>query len=328
MNLESSNPPEHRFVRGDSDGNYDNPNAGISEELRIAAAVRVLMFLWYFRVDVHYINTDDGPEWDFFLVKAGDSEHLIYIRVTIEDEEEEGAGPMPGILIDQAQELNAQPHVLRVHLRWKGDKVPEELFGHEALAREWKAAAWWRRTLLRGRTARDCLRLVGGRPSKLKVLIQQKPPGNRPPKPCEAKGRMAEKPPDYSAGSLELALRMEPSPRTHLRGQICMEALVVSTHRSDRFFLFLWPGGIARYAGIPGFVEVVHEDGLVVWRLLGSTPRRLLVFEHDQYREEILTKVRRALALHRKMRPGAILGTNEEPPQVSQTLFLAEEGGV
>jgi hypothetical protein len=67
-------------------------------------------------------------------------------------------------------------------------------------------------------------------------------------------------------------------------------------------------------------VQVVHEQGLVVWRIRGLSPRRVVVFEREQYRQEVFRIIREALSAHRQLEQDAWLGANDHPDALETTL--------
>ena len=174
------------YTRSHTDNLYD-PDAGLDPEVREMACRYSLSFINRLRLKAsHVVDPETGRDLPGFMhVAAGGSAHLIFVRVTIEDEAENGSGPMPGILIDQARQHRAEPHVVRVHLRSEMHGTGIQYFGHDELVEEWQQTDWWRRKLLHGRTARECLRLVGGHPSRLEVQVKYDAPGMRTPKPIE-----------------------------------------------------------------------------------------------------------------------------------------------
>ena len=174
---------------------------------------------------------------------------------------------------------------------------------------EYKQRDWWRRNLLHGRTAREYLRLTGG-VSRLEVVIRRtpavmvRPDPNEPVNPLLADLDWEEKnlEPYYQPGSVELALRIVPDPKTYFSGYyISAEALLASTFSNDEFHIFTCECGSPECAGIKSGVDVVHEDGLVVWRMRGISPRRAVVFDSQQYRGEVLEKIRAALTAHQEL---------------------------
>ena len=329
MAVNMFNQPATRLVRGDAGGDYYNPNAGISPELQEHAASFSLSFFNRLRLQPRHILRDGAEQPGFMYVEVGDTAHLVYVRVTLNDEQEVGTGPIPGILIDRAREQDAQPHVVRIHFREVENGVGIEYFGHDELERELRAGDWWRRQLLHRRTARDYLRLVGGGTSTVEVLVRHDPPGMRQPEPMEpAMQEIFGKPDDtpyFFVGSVELGLRMDPDPRTRLNCIISICRLLESTHHHDEFYIFTCSCGTPMCSDIWAGVDVAHEDGLLVWRMRGNKPRRVLVFDHDQYRHEIFTKVRSVLALHKAMGPAALIGAGESRERIEAALFAAED---
>jgi hypothetical protein len=233
-----------------------------------------------------------------------------------------------------------------------------------SLREEYKSRGWWRRHLLHGQSARDCLRLVGGHPSKLVLTLKPDPPEMRVPVPWDPdpSGEVPLDPepawedpfdpklyggeclvpeppvldlelveekhtsPFFSPGALWVRLQIDPDPRTRTdHASICLESLLASTWLNDEFYIFNCDCGSPGCAGINAGVNVVHEDGLVVWAMRGSKPRRIVVFDHAQYRWEIFTQVRTALSLLKALGPESFLFTvYADRERTEQALHRAE----
>lgn len=198
---------------------------------------------------------------------------------------------------------------------------------------EYKQRDWWRRKLLHGCTAREYLQLTGG-VSRLEVVIRQTPAGmvrpdpNEPVNPLLSDLDLGERnlEPYYRPGSVELALRIVPDPKTHFSGYyISAEALLASTFSNDEFHIFTCECGSPECAGIKSGVDVVHEDGLVVWRMRGISPRRVVVFDSPQYRGEILEKIRAGLIAHRELGADACFNERRETEGIERLWRRASE---
>ena len=235
---------------------------------------------------------------------------------------------MPGILIDLAREMDAEPHVVRVHLKSKGEANTVEYFGHDELERALKQGGdYWHRRLLGGRTAKDYFRLVG-RLSKLQVRVNHEPPRQWPKLEMgDSPDEIVRKQEDQRdfPGWVSLGLSVDTLDSQLAARTVSISSLVSSTSESDEYDIFTCTCGCPECAGIWRGVETVHEDGLVVWRIRGIRPRRVVVFDREQYRAEVLSKVREALTLHKQMGLKAILGASDQPKGVEEALYYAEE---
>lgn len=321
---------------GLADNRFYDPNLHVApDDIEIALSFSCFAFR---RARIEPRGMTDPPVNSFLYAEAGTERHLVYVRVTQNDEQEDGPGPMPGILIDQALELDAKPHVVRVHSRPGNDGIGREYsyFGHGELERKLKVGDWWQRQVLHGRTARDYLRITGGRPSKLEVLVKHDPPGVQPQ--CDSwednpllEGMVItepEEPPPPYRGSVELQLRVDTKKPVRMESFISIRALVQSTYLNDEHYIFTCSCGVPGCSSIWAGVDVAREDGLVVWRMRGNKPRRVLVFDREQYRQEIFAKVRTALALHKEMGPDAFIGANDWRAGVESALYYAEDPGL
>lgn len=324
-------------MQKDMANSYD-PNSHIDPEIRDRAKIHSRFPFDQARVPVHEVDT--GAPNSFIVGRAGNRLHLVYVRVTFEDDQEEGAGPMPGMLIDMAKEMDAEPHIVRVHYRKQGGGTGIEYYGHDELERILKSGDHWRRALVGKRTVRKYLALTKGRMSKLEVEVVCRQPGDPPwtvpnvyeiisPEEKELRKILGEENYDWDAakrnypGDVFLRLRVD----TFLPGlenrTISIGALAASAIDSDEHFIFTCSCGTPGCAGIWRGVEVVHEDGLVVWRDRGVRPMRIAVFDQKEYRREILKKVRQALALHKEMGPEASFGASDRREMVENVLCSA-----
>jgi hypothetical protein len=324
------------LTRSEASADYYDPDAGIDPEVRDWAASLSLFPFAHARISPERFTRDGEYQDGFMFGQAGKTSHLVFVRVTVGEEQAEGAGPMPGILIDWAREIKAEPHAVRVHLRPQGEGTAVEHFGHEELERELKAGDHWRRALIGRRTARDYLRLVGGRLSKLEVKVRHSPPGAWPrqessdtsPDEGLLKKIFGESDNEETRpfpGSVSLGVCVDTLPPEMDGWWISMGRLARSARESDEHYIFTCSCGAPGCAGLTRGVETVHEDGLVVWRIRGIRPRRVVVFDREQYRQEILSKVREALAVHKEMGPEAYLGASDRRECVEAMVYYAEE---
>ncbi len=324
-------------TRSGATGDFYDPNAGLAPETRDWAARLSLFPFENAKVHPEGIEHDGAGQYGFIFGHAGDTGHLVYVRVTVGDEQEEGTGPVPGILIDLARELNAEPHVVRVHMRAESNGTAVEYFGHDELEQALKESDHWRRRLLAGRSAREYLRRAGGRVSRLEIILHHHPPGHPPPPvpmPEELRALLQESdrvpqpeaPTSRFPGSVHFELRVERLGAELRKRSFSIYALLQSVAKDDEHFIFTCSCGSPGCAGIWRGIETVHEDDLTVWRLRGLRPRRLVVFDQAQYRQEILTKAREALALHKQMGAQARLGIQSDGrEQVERALYEVEQ---
>ncbi len=204
----------------------------------------------------------------------GERRFLIFVRMTTDDEVEDGTGPLPGVLFDAAAEMDAEPHVVRVHMRHVGQGIGFAYFGHDEFVRHVRSFAdEWNARLIAPKTFADFHRLLGGRISRLQLDLVEETDGNT------------------EAMSLKLLIDgMEP-----YQGTICPGSLLRSTVESDEHEIFTCSCGVAGCAGIERGVVVARNDGLVLWKAFHARGRRIFLFHDDQYRTEILEKCRRLI---------------------------------
>jgi hypothetical protein len=188
-------------------------------------------------------------------------------------------------------------------------------YGIEELDKTLKATRHWRRRLLRGRSARELLQLTGGRTATLTLHIHNHPPEWRQ---CSTtmvlrKGKLQIiRPPRnewvHWKGWVYLRVSVDTLTPSEFRNDVAIANLVSSAISDDEHFILLCE---CNSRGCGYGVNVVHEDGLVAWLVRGISPRRIVVFDREQYRNEIYSKVREALGLYKAMLPEAIFGMDE-----------------
>ena len=180
----------------------------------------------------------------------------------------------------------------------------------------------------------DYLANADGRLSKLEVKINCWQPGAPPPLSEEEKLLLqifgeeeSEEQLQNYPGKVLLELSVDTFTPGFGGALVDITALIASSIDSDEYYLFTCSCGYPGCAGIDGGIEVVHEDELVVWRDHDSKPMRVAVFNRKEYRSEIFSKVRQALALHKEMGPKAIFGAGNSRKMAENTLHQAERDG-
>lgn len=313
-------PWELNTARSDSSLDPGNPNAGLNPEV-ISKGVGLIQSVFHQEgARIESLPFDGPGRTGFILGRAGDTLHLAFVRVTVEDEEVEegGTAPIPGILIDASLAMGAEPHLVRVHVRRRGGHTFVSSFGAEELARALRESMpQFKRELLGGRTVGECLRLVRGRLSRLALKLVVEPPGEWPRREIEDSPEwkaveeifksVPQEPPGKFPGRVSVKVEVDTLPPAMFCHHVSLGDLARSAAESGELEIFTCSCGMAPCAGIWRGVQVVHEDGLVVWRIRGIAPRRLVVFNRAQYRCEILTTLHDVLATHDAMGPEAII---------------------
>lgn len=177
------------------------------------------------------------------------------------------------------------------------------------------------RVLLKGKTEDDFLRLVKGKISRLELRIEA--------------GRFGGLDPATTAE--EIALRkafdepVEGSPHTRdgwsmhllvddkplINGPVDLGELIKSTYCSGERFIFTCTCGVAECAGFWTGVVVATDGKLTVWKAYGLRPRRVFVFDRNQYQNEIIGKMTEVLELVRKRPRDSAPGPKDYCPLVS-----------
>lgn len=105
-----------------------HPNADIAENVIRCAFSGVGFMFEQVGLEPRYVETDEERNSLLFGELQG-KRFLVYVRITMEEESETGTGPIPGLLMKVAQELEAEPHVIRVHMRKEGAGYGLTYFG-------------------------------------------------------------------------------------------------------------------------------------------------------------------------------------------------------
>jgi len=246
--------------------------------------------------------------------------------VTIGDDDSLGVGELPKVLVEHNRELNGRGQakkqsVVRVHFETDGSI---RLVGFKNLIPKLQfKAKEFKRGLLGRRSALDYLRISGGKPAVLTIKLVYNPlwhvaysveerikrlrndyqnPGiwtfvnvGESEDACVER-HMAEKYEDKSYGHFYIELAVDRLPNYSLC--VNMAALIASTTWNGHWEILTCDCGSLGCAGMKRGLGVTHESGLTVWRLPEMKPRRLFVFDQQQYRIEIMKKMREALKIH------------------------------
>lgn len=204
----------------------------------------------------------------------GRERFLVYVRITVDCETETGTGPMPGLLVDAASELGAEPYVIRVHMTRAGQGVSFQYFGYdEFIDSVMSHSAEWNAQLIAPKSLEDFRRMLGRRVSQLCVEVDLNVEDERE----------------------VLSLRVHIDGKEPYQGTICPISLLQSTVRSDEHDIFTCTCGEAGCAGIYRGVIVVNDGPFTLWKAFYARGRRIFLFDREQYRREILEKCGEAL---------------------------------
>ena len=247
----------------------DHPNAHLDDEMVQRGVKQAACAFRRCRMTPRTPETGHGRN-SLLLGDLFGKRFVVYVRITLDDETEDGVGPTPGVLIEAAQELDAEPHVIRVHIERLDGETMYEYFGYRefidaVLANE----SEWNHALLPGRSVSDYLCLVHNKLSRLRIenVVSEK------------------------AVKLQLLVDgQEPYPGTIDAGN-----LLRSTIQSDEYDIFTCTCGEAGCAGIWRGVIVVNEGPYTLWKAYFAKGRRIFVFDRSRYRREILLKVKEAV---------------------------------
>jgi len=217
--------------------------------------------------------------------QMGPLKFLVYVRITLNEETEEGVGPIPGILIDAARELEAEPHLVRVHMTQIETGTGFRYFGCEEFVEHVKSCghAWMAQLVTPDQFAKY-VRLLKGKISNLELDLKF----------------------DCREDREEVALKLFVDGVQPHSGTICPHALMHSTFQSDEHYIFTCSCGVPECSSINKGVLVVHYGRLVLWKAYYAEHDRLFLFDQRQYQSEILSKCNCGLLLMKKLNKPAM----------------------
>lgn len=214
----------------------------------------------------------------FLLGELGTNRFLVYVRITREDEQEDGCGPVPGVLIHAALELKAEPHLIRVHTHRVGKGIGFEYFGyhefidHVLLHCQTEIAE----ALLAPRTFSDCVRMLKGKVSNLQLNLYQNEWDPDQPHAIQM-NRVIDGRPNWS--------------------NIDFVDLLRSARDSYVYEISTCPCGCAGCAGYWVGTTVVHCGELTLWIDNDAPEHNIFLFERSQYNREIFDRYHQLMEL-------------------------------
>lgn len=214
--------------------------------------------------------------------ELGEKRFLVFVRMTLNDEVENGTGSLPAIAFDAAAELDAEPHVMRVHMMDIGPGIGFAYYGREEFIRHVLShTIEWNARLIAPKSVADYARMLRGRISKLDLDLHR------------------EQWMDEEEKEESLSLKLFIDGEQPYPGTIDPGALLRSSVQSDSYEIFTCGCGEAGCAGIFRGVVVVNEGSLTLWKAYHARRRRIFLFDRNQYREEILRKCEEAIQFAR-----------------------------
>ena len=241
----------------------------------------------------------------------GTRKYVVYVRVTHAENEEEGTGPMPLALINAAKEYDAEPHIIRVNMLPAGEGIAFKYWGDDDLERCLKSnTKEWHGILLKGKTVADFRRLVG----KINVL-ELKMDFQAADEALRQLRTRLKNPEDVQSLTAESIMAAADDPDQRAEGVILVDgrditkhhvslySLASSTYQNAEHYIFTCSCGVSGCAGINRGVTVVSDQGLTIWKTYGLRPRRVYLFDQQQYRAEVLTKLRQFINWYKQIEP-------------------------
>lgn len=245
--------------------------------------------------------------------RIGNKSYLVYIRVTREEEEENGTGSMPMCLLDVAREVGAEPIIIRINIKDIGEgRFVFHYWGIDEFERELKSNIKdWNLILLRGKTTQDYLRICHDKVSHLKV-------------------RPILLPAEHNQNGFALDVDLFVDDVKLNIGTVSMPQLIKSCGIGDQYEIATCTCGVAACAGIDIPYTVVHENGLTVWKAYYLRPRRVFIFETEQYRHEIINKMKDFVGRCKRTEPSLLTdsyGCESELKYLGEVIYQIEEDG-
>lgn len=261
--------------------NLSHPNAHLSPEVVQLGLKVVSNAFRRCRIVPRHPSEDEFGCNSFIYGELGSKKFLVYVRITLEDEHEEGAGPIPPLLLDASRLFDAEPHLIRVHMRKVGQGTGFEYFGYEEFiesllshVREWNAQ------LIKPKSFDYYFGILKGRISKIQLQLALADGFNHE---CR------------KASIVDLKLFIDG--HEPYAGTIDPGALLHSAVRGDVHGIFSCSCGVPECAGVWRGVIVVHHGDFVLWKAYYAKGRKLFLFDKEQYRTEILSKCGEAIRL-------------------------------
>lgn len=250
----------------------------------------------------------DDPQYRSFLYgKLAEYKCIVFVRVSKNGEPDlDDDSVLPPILIDAAEEFDAEPFLFRIGLTTDSNGTFISYRGTDEFIEAIKSKPDYnrRRQLsgMKGRSTEEYLRLTG-KISKLTVKVSVK----------DTDGTELVDMTDFDESVLqvfgELEPRFEPvaiSVQLSLivddedisgRASISPRALAEASYRSGSYDIFTCSCGVAMCAGYNRGMEVGHDAGLTVWMKYSHSPSRVYVFDSVQQQNEILRALTEASRL-------------------------------
>lgn len=241
--------------------------------------------------------------------ELGRKKFIVYVRITLENETEEGAGPVPPMLLDAALELGAEPHLIRVHMRKVGRGISFDYFGYEEFIQSVLSnPAEWNARLIEPKTFSDYVRILKGRMSQIQLELDYTTQTD-----------------DKSENAAYVALKLKIDGHEPYSGTIDPSALLRSTVQGDEYEIFTCSCGDAGCAGIWRGVIVVHDANRILWKAFYAKGRKLFLFDKEQYRSEILTKCGEAIQFVRSGENRYFSPWEHSFPYLEKSYYMATE---
>ena len=287
-----------RVMASDIKSSLDDPNGELSED-EVATGQRTAAGPFH-RCHVKPELVQGYPCRTLVLGALGGKRYLIYARVTRLEAEEQGTGPMPLVLFDAARELQAEPLVVRVNMAPFGSGIVFKYFGVDEAERLLKSNSAYQAVLLRGKTVNDFRRLLHGKINHFELQIEQvaysrwRSAFANPRLPESERTRLEPKR-HVTGWALRLVVDGEPV-KTPV---ISLRHLVRSTFLNDGHYIFTDETG-DNVDDIPAAI-VVSDGNATLWKAHGLKPRRVWLFERQQYRAEVLSRVQDYLSRYKTL---------------------------
>ena len=266
--------------------------------------------------------------------ELGRKKFIVYVRITLEEETEEGTGPIPPVLMDAASELGAEPHLIRVHMREVGQGVGFDYYGYEEFIQSVLSnAAEWNSKLIEPKSFSDYVRILKGRISNIEIALDIETGFERDKAEIDSSEDVRLLRKTFGEDEINperaketyVSLKLKIDGNEPYSGTIDPGELIRSTIQGDEYEIFTCSCGVAGCAGIWRGVVVVHQDNLILWKAFFAKGRKVFLFDKEQYKAEILGKCGEAIQFARSGENRFVIPWEHSFSYLEKSYYMATE---
>lgn len=283
------------------DSSLHDPNADLSPEER-NRGLQAATFVFH-RCRMEPKSIEGIPDNSFIYGEFGHKKFLVYVLISSPGGMLKDISQTPQILRKVASELGAEPHVVYVKMMQATGGTAFRYAGFQEFEAAVKAnVADWQYVLLKGRPVGEFLRIAKGHVSRLEINIgkfMQAELAKRQSPEERILAKIFDEVEQLSPEEMSLVVSLSIDGRLLPSPHLGLLELLASVSRSGEYGIFTCSCGNAGCADVWRKVVVVHEGAFTIWKAYGLNPRRIFVFDRNQYRAEILAKLKQFMAEHK-----------------------------